>query len=109
MAGIDDLLTDLDAFTRKVLGQNTRELERLIDEELVAAWRRAPKVPVRTGALRDALTQRTNRARTVDLRVQRERVMVHIKVVHPRPDLVPRIDLVRAVQRAWTRYMEAPR
>lgn len=108
MAGIDDLVRDLGDFTARVLGQNTRELERLVDEELVSAWRRET-IPVKTGALKAALTQRNARDRKVDLRTQRGQAVLRIKVIHPRPDLVPPIDVVRALQRAWTRYMEAPR
>lgn len=109
MAGISDLVRDLGAFTSRVLAKDRRELERLIDEELVAEWRRGPKIPVDTGALRDALTRRTSKARRVNLRVQRDGATVQIVIVHPRPDLVPAIDVVRALQRAWARHMEAQR
>lgn len=107
MAAIADMVRDVGAFTARVLGRDARLLERLIDDELTAAWRRTA-IPVRTGALRDALTRRASKARRVDVRVRTNGSEVRVVVVHPRPDLVPEIDMQRVLQRAWARMMEGP-
>lgn len=107
MADLADMARDLQAFTDRLLCRDARLLERLIDAELIDAWRRT-RIPVRTGALRDALTRRGSPARRVNIRLQRGDAQVRINVVHPRPDLVPALDMTRVLQRAWTRLMEAP-
>lgn len=109
MTGLAELAADLEALGRSVAGEEGRSaLERLVDEELCAAWRRTP-IPVRTGAMREALTSRRSANRRVTLRHRGTDVEITVTVDHPAVDLIPEVDVLRAVERAWARHMEAQR
>lgn len=109
MASFSDLSGDIEAFAERCLGRSDRRrLERLLDSELVSMWRRTA-IPVRTGALKRALTQRSSPDRSVRLRLQHAGAIVDIDIVHPRPDLVPYVDLMRALRIAWAQMVEEVR
>lgn len=109
MASFSDLSTDVTAFADRCLGRSDRRrLERLLDGELVDLWRRTA-IPVRTGALKRALTQRSSSARSVSMRLQHDGARVDIRVMHPRPDLVPYVDVMRALRIAWAQMVEEVR
>lgn len=109
MASFGDLSTDIGAFAERCLGRSDRRrLERLLDGELVDQWRRTA-IPVRTGALKRALTQRSSPDRSVNLRLLQNGARVDIEVIHPRPDLVPYVDVMRALRIAWAQMVEEAR